>query len=580
MKGMSGIFIAACVVGTSFVLNDDAPESPSILVDQMGYRPGDKKIVFLKERGSNEYNIVDNYSDKVVHKGKIHPIGVADANTGDMLFVIDFSKFKKVGTYRIVLKDSSQHSLPFSIDKDVYDQAALSALKSFYYQRCGSAIDDGSLWEHPICHSRPARYFAEPDEVKNVTGGWHDAGDYNKFVPTTAVSAAFLLSLYELQREKFFDGQMGIPEKHNDVPDILDEARWGLEWLMKMQEADGGVAHKVSIKKWTGEHLPHTENDTQYLFSRSTVATADVAAVTALAARLFHRYDKVFARKLLQSSLKAWEFLEANPSIVPEGGFKNPDGVEGGEYGDSNDNDERLWASVELLKATGNPKFHDYFLQHYQEVGGVNYAVSWQNVQNFAYYSYLTVPVNVNNYQTRSFIISTMSIYCDALLERINSNGYRYVLLPEQQYWGSNSVAMGHAYDLIMGYEATKHQRYLEGALDQLHYMLGRNTFGLSFVTGVGVNAVKHPYHQFSMLSEHDVPVPGMLVAGCNAYSRLNGKTISQFHGRSYEDSEKNYYVNEPAINYTASFMFVASYFSSFRRFDTSEYIYTEEEQP
>lgn len=576
---MSGIIIAVCAVGTSFVLNDDAPESHSILVDQMGFRPGDKKIVLLKERGSEGYTVVDNYTGKIMHKGKIHPIGVSDANTGDMLFVIDLSGFKKEGTYRIVLADSSQFSFPFSIDKEVYDQAARVSLKSFYYQRCGVEIVDGSLWEHPICHPRPARYFSDPAEVKNATGGWHDAGDYNKFVPTTAVSTAFLLSLYELQSEKFFDGQLDIPEKHNGIPDILDEARWGLEWLMKMQEEDGGVAHKVSIKKWTDEHLPHTENDTQYLFARSSVATADVAAVTALGARLFHKYDKEFARKLLQTSLKAWEYLDANPSIVPEGGFKNPEGVEGGEYGDGKDSDERLWASVELLKATGNSKYHDYFLQHYREVGGVNYAVSWQNVQNFAYYSYLTVPVNVNNYQTRSFIISTMTIYCDALLNRINSNGYRYVLLPEQQYWGSNSVAMGHAYDLIMGYETTKHHRYLEGALDQLHYMLGRNTFGLSFVTGVGVNAVKHPYHQFSMLSEHEVPVPGMMVAGCNAFSRLNGKVISKYPGRSYEDNEKNYYVNEPAINYTAPFAFVASYFSSFQKFDTSEYIYTEEER-
>ncbi|MEW5798534.1 MAG: glycoside hydrolase family 9 protein [Bacteroidota bacterium] len=579
MKGMTGIFFAACAIGTSFILQDDVAEHPSILVDQMGYRPGDKKIVFLKERGGSTFNIIDDYSKKIVHKGKVHPIGVGDANTGDMLFMIDFSKFKKEGTYRIILEDFAQHSFPFSVDRDVYDQAALTAMESFYYQRCGIAIDDGSLWEHPVCHSLPARYYSDPAEVKNVTGGWHDAGDYNKFVPTTAVSVAFFLMLYDLQPDKFFDGQLDIPERRNGVPDILDEARWGLEWLMKMQEEDGGVAHKVSIKKWTGEHLPHVEDDTQYIFARSSVATADVAAATALGARLFLRYDKTFARKLLQTSLKAWEYLEANPSIVPDGGFKNPEDVEGGEYGDSKDSDERLWASVELLKATGNAKFHDYFLQQYQGIGGVNYAVSWQNVQNFAYYSYLTVPVNVNNYQARSFIISTMTVYCDALLNRINTSGYRYVLLPEQQYWGSNSVAMGHAYDLIMGYEATKHERYLEGALDQLHYMFGRNTFGLSFVTGVGVNAVQHPYHQFSMLSEHNVPVPGMLVAGCNAYSRLNGKVISQFSGRSYEDNEKNYFVNEPAINYTAPFMFVASYFSSFRKFDTSDNMYSEEQQ-
>lgn len=566
MKTMGAIVVLLCLAGVSILLKTEKKDQSPVLGNQLGYRPNDTKIMFLKERGGTRFTIKDASTNAIVYHGNMQPVGKPDRNTGDVLFVLDFSPFKKTGTYRLAVDDTTVQSYPVRIGVDVYDQAFLAALKSFYYQRCGIAIDDNSPWNHPACHEAPARYFSNPALSKDLSGGWHDAGDYNKFVPTTAVSAAFLLYLYELQPEKFFDGQTGIPERGNKVPDILDEARWGLEWLIKMQEPDGGVAHKVSIKKWTGEHLPHTERDQQYIFSPSSVATADVAAVTALGARVFTKYDKEFSRRLLQVSLKAWDYLQAHPSIVPAGGFKNPAGVEGGEYGDVRDSDERLWAAVELLKATGNEKYHDYFLQNYRQVGGVNYTVSWQNVQNFAYYSYLSVPVDARNYQARSFILSTMTIYCDALIKRIHENGYRYVLLPEQQYWGSNSVAMGHAYDLIMTYEATGHSRYLDGALEQLHYMLGRNTFGLSFVTGVGTNSVQHPYHQFSMLLHHDNPVPGMLVAGCNSNSRLKGKKISQFPGYCYEDNEKNYFVNEPAINYTAPFVFVASYFSELRQ--------------
>jgi len=564
MKSVGQFLFVVCAAATSFIQSDSVPEAISypVLVNQFGYQPEEKKIAFLNGRGAENFYLVNEQTREKVLKGKVKSVGVNDENTGDVLFAIDFTALEKKGRYRIALDDSTLTSLPFNVGADVYESAAIASLESFYFQRCGIEVGKETPWEHPPCHTREATFYDEPTKKKDVTGGWHDAGDYNKFVPTTAVSAAFLLYLYELQPKKFFDSQLRIPERQNGIPDILDEARWGLEWLLKMQEDDGGVAHKVSIRKWTAEHLPHEEEDVQYIFAVSSASTADFAAVTALGARLYGNYDKPFARTLLQASLKAWEFLEIHSSIVPPGGFKNPKGVEGGEYDDARDDDERLWASIELFRATGSEKYHDYALSHYKDVGGVNYAVGWKNVQNFAYYSYLDLPAGAQNFKMRSFIISTITTYCDDLLARIRKSGYRYVLLPEQQYWGSNSVAMGNAYDLIMAYEIIKNRAYVEGALDQLHYMLGRNTFGISFLTGVGVYAVRKPYHQFSMMLKKGMPVPGMLVAGCNSFSRLRGKRISQFAGKSYEDNEKNYFVNEPAINYTAPFCFVASYFS------------------
>jgi endoglucanase len=538
-------------------------QGEKIVVDQEGYRPNDSKLAFIKGIPGEKFEVVDNARRKVVFSGKFDNAGIHDQATDDVTYTIDFTRLKNPGRYFLRIPSTSTISREFTVAPDVYDSAALTSIQSFYYQRCGTEIQNGTQWHHEKCHENDAAVNDAPSRSIDVAGGWHDAGDYGKFVPTGAVSTAFLLYLYELQPWKFYDGQLRIPEAHNGIPDILDEARWELQWLLKMQRDDGGVYHKISIKKWTGEYLPQTDRDRRFLFTVSSTSTGDFAAVTALASRIFEKWDRPFARQLLRSSERAWRFLELNPMSVPPGGFHNPADVEGGEYGDDQDTDERLWSSVELFRTTHNKLYNQYFLSHYALLQGPNYAVSWQLVKNFAYYSYLSLPSRSINSRARLYIESILSYYGNYLLERIKENGYRQVLSKGQYYWGSNSVMLGYAYDLIWAYEITRSTKYLEGALDQLHYILGRNPFDKSFVTGVGDNPVHHPYHQFSMLLNSGAPVPGMVVGGPNNSSRLKGKIISDYPGKCYEDNEKNFFVNEVAINYTAPFVFISGYFSA-----------------
>lgn len=531
----------------------------AVLVNQLGYRPDDPKIAFLRDAGGAEFLVVEVRTNKSVFKGAIQPITKRDAHTGDALRVLNFTRLRKPGTYQLWIPGANTFSPEFRIAGDVYRPVVDRTIESFFFQRCGTVIGSRTVWNHTACHLEDSYFFDNPGLWRDVRGGWHDAGDYGKFIVTGALSAAFLLYAYEYAPSQFDDGQLAIPENKNGVPDILDEVRWELEWMLRMQTPDGGVFHKTSTKKWTGEYLPHLDTDRRFIFGVSSTATAAVAAVNALAARVFDRWDKNFARMLLKSSLSAWAYLREHKQIVPAGGFKNPPGVEGGEYEDKTDTDERLWAAVELYRLTGHEDIHDYIRYNHRSLGGFNHAIGWQNVQNFAYASYLRMGSEHQDPGVTGYLASTLAASCDALVKRIEDNAYRTVLRDDEYYWGSNSVALGYAFSLLLGYEIKNQPKYLEAALDQIHFMLGRNTFGQTFVTGIGTQPVRHPYHQFSMMLGAGEPVPGLVVGGPNKNSRLKGKTISHLPGKCYEDVEKNYFVNEVAINYTAPLTYVAA---------------------
>ncbi|PYM53237.1 MAG: hypothetical protein DMD79_26780, partial [Candidatus Rokuibacteriota bacterium] len=136
------------------------------------------------------------------------------------------------------------------------------------------------------------------------------------------------------------------------MPALLDEMRWELDWLLKMQRDDGAVHHKVAPARWTGDRAPQDDHEPRYLHAVSSAATADMAAATAEAARLFESTDPAYARRLLGAAEAAWRWLEQHPAIVPPGGFKNPPGHEdgGGAYDDEDDRDERFWAATELWR--------------------------------------------------------------------------------------------------------------------------------------------------------------------------------------------------------------------------------------
>lgn len=545
-------------------------EKPFIAVNLQGYHPDHEKQALLVNAEPDSFEVVRHADDQIVLQSPPSGSRGPDLASGDSVTVLDFSALRSTDTY--YLRSSNQpeiRSQPFRIDEEVYDEVTRTVLQSFYYHRCGSDVER-SEWGYSSCHLDDAPYYSDPERRKDVQGGWHDAGDYNKFVTNTSLSAALLLYLFELEPSAFPDGQLEIPESGNGIPDLLDEVSWSLQWLLRMQRPDGSVYHKVSQKRWTGEYLPDRDPETRYIFEPSSSATATFAAVTSLASRLIREYDSRFADQLQQAALDAGDFLERHPDLLPEGGFRNPSDVHGGAYHDPDDSDERMWAAAELYRLTGDRKLLTTFMERYQRIRDDGIPVlSWRDYQVLAYSSMLqlrsdTMEVNVGeiNPGLHEQLAGQLIRRADNLLEVHQQNNYLNLNQPSEYYWGSNSVGLGWAFHLIQAWRLTGNHDYRDAALDQLHFILGRNPMNLSQVTGVGSRSVKHPYHQLSEMGGFDKPVPGMLVGGPNDHVLLGDRQLSEWPSKSYENRFNNFYVNEPAINFTAVLAYVSGFFS------------------
>ena len=549
----------------TFVLISTGCESQPanfIAVNLVGYEPDELKQAFAVNADADSFEVISIGNEEVIFAGSPLHTKSPDSATGDALTVLDFTPVHESGRYYIRLKNNPKiRSQVFRVSNNIYEEVTASVFQSYYYHRCGTSVDNGEEWKYQACHLVDAPFYDDPDRHKDVTGGWHDAGDYNKFSVNTALSAGLLLYTYEINPDAFSDGQLNIPESGNGIPDVLDEVKWALDWLLKMQREDGAIYHKVSQKKWTGEFMPDEDPNVRYIFEVSSSSTAAFAATAALGARLFEEHDAEYAQKLSAVALKAWVYLEQHPEMVPENGFQNPPDVRGGEYRDEDDSDERLWAAAELYRLTTDPKFARYFDELYREMQIYSIEpISWKNFHSLALNSFMNTHGLKGYEDIKADIRGKLIRHAEGIMRTHEQNNYENLNSLSEYYWGSNSVGLAYAHDLIQAYELSSEKKYLEAAREQMHYVLGRNPFNMSQVTNVGSRSSQRPYHQFSELDGVDEPVPGMLVGGPNYYLHLNDVEISPFPGKNYEDRFKNYLVNETAINYTAILAYVSGY--------------------
>ena len=475
----------------------------NISINQTGYRPCDiKKAVMLLDASFEVMRVSD---EKILYKGTAGE-AVHDAASGDTVRIANFSSFTEKGEY--VLCAGGEKSYPFIIGDNPYSDLRTALLKMFDYQKCDADIDCG-IWSHPACHTSLATVYGT-DKKLDVCGGWHDAGDYGRYIVPAAKSVADLLLAHELSP--------------NPDLQLLDTVWFEIEWMLKMQDAKtGGVYHKVTCRQFDAlDEMPQDEHDELILSPISPTATADFCASMALASRFYPDKKEV----LLAAAKHAWNWCAANPDAP---NFKNPPDIRTGEYGDRSDKDERFWAACELFAATGEEIYHDavkVFISFEPEFmtfpNGYSFQLphagfGWGFVNGYGLVSYL---FHAGEKTDKALLAAMKDKFLSACSDIMNSykNDSYGVSLGERYMWGSMGVIGNNAMTLLLGSriinDVSISASYIEAALEHFHYILGRNPLSQSYVTGFGSNAVKNPHHRPSVAAGS--AVPGMVAGGPN----------------------------------------------------------------
>ncbi len=518
---------------------------PDININQVAYLPNAKKIAVLRGLAMGDTFYVHAEDGTIVYEGEVLGNGYYEA-TGERNAKADFSDLTEEGTY--YLTSGSISSYPFEIKKDGYQELLMASVKMLYLQRCGQELleSDAGLFSHAACHTSNALIYGTND-TKDVSGGWHDAGDYGRYVSPGAITVQDLFLAYESHSDIFNSeggDSYGIPESGNGVPDILDEAMYELEWMLKMQdEVSGGVYHKVTCKSFPGFIMPEYETEQLILSPISTTATGAFAAVMAKSAGIYAEIDQEFSIKCLQAATKAWEYLENNPNT---GGFHNPADIVTGEYGDAEDSDERFWAAAELLAQTGDETYKSYIENLALE--SIPQGFGWDNVGTYGSIACLGLKEGSLKEDVMKAIRQIVIQEADTYLEASNTDGYG-ISLGTDYVWGSNMVVLNRARLMMYANQVEPKEAYVNAAYAHLDYILGNNPMSICYVTGFGSVSAQNPHHRPSVYLK--TAMPGMVIGGPD--SALQDPCAEQLlkglaPAKCYVDNDQSYSTNEITI--------------------------------
>lgn len=575
-----------------------------IAVNQIAYGVNDKKIAILKGDFEGICYLCDANTNKAVFEAKL---SLNKFDSTNLVYVkhFDFSEFKQTGKYYIATEKGV--SYPFEISDKPYEEVTKAMIKALYFQRCGMALEEkyAGEYKHGECHNFPAFDVTDPTRVfEDVSGGWHDAGDYGKYITPANQTVFNMMYAYELF-EKGVDFDLNIPESENEVPDILNEAKYELDWMLKMQDDNGGVHHKVSTSVFAGNVMPdddklendfnfnekseeylkkHPEIDEEFLKTHqvmsqiSLTATGGFAAAMAIAARVYKKFYPDFADKCLEAAKRAFDFAYENKDGGKKWEFNNIYPVGTGVYGDSCWYDEIYWGAAELFRTTGDKIYEQKFAELFKEKfsktlfgayhQGGHGSFAYCLCENADKQLKAKVLNEIIKGAENALTIYNRNAYLNCLHDGVNSNENDY-------YWGSNAGLTNKLANMISAAYLTKSDRYDNAIRDSISYIFGRNYISQCYVTGFGTKSTKNPHHRPSMFDGVDEPIPGLVAGGPNdrKWERPRKQDgVKQTEGIDWEnmppagcyiDWEWNWTTNEVTIYWNSSCFYVTAYLNS-----------------
>jgi endoglucanase len=557
--------------------------SPFIVVDQFGYLPNAQKIAVVRDPmqgfdaddsytpGDTFELVKDDVTDTVVFSGPITEWNGGNADTysnedernhasGDRAWWFDFSSVTADGDYYVRDPATGEISPTFTIDDDVYVEVLRQAMRIFFYQRAGHdkhAPYAEAAWADDASHLQDEEALlysgtgegSTPGTEKDLSGGWYDAGDYNKYTNWTADYVIGLLHAY-LENPAAWGDDFNIPESGNGTPDIIDEVKWGIDSLIRLQTATGNGS-VLSIVDLDHDSPPSDANGVSRYGPANTSATLTTAAAFALGATVFAGLDvnttgtdDDYATQLQTKAIAAWDWAVANPAVF----FQNNNGTNNLGAGQQDVNAaglviKKLEASVYLFELTGDTDYRDYFDANYTQTD-ITDASPFANefseymIHFLLYYANLPAATNSVETDIETKFVSAMNGGTVWGAINTETNPYRAPLLAYT--WGSAGVKAGKGnmfyeeilYDLLHSGKTANDVKNV--AARYIHYLHGVNPLGKVYLSNMGAygaeNSVDQFYHTWfshgstlwdSVSGSTHGPAPGFLVGGPNpSYDR------------------------------------------------------------
>lgn len=566
-----------------------------IVVDQFGYLPQSDKVAVISDPVQG-YNAGESYTPggelqvrlrrdgKIVHRGvpRQWRSGAVHEDTGDRGWWFDFSTVRSPGEYYIYDPLTQLRSPLFKVGPDVYNAVLRAAVRTYFYQRLSFEIKAPyaeSPWFLPALHNddKTARFVNAKQDAKtarDLSGGWMDAGDTNKYPPFNADALSSLLYAYT-ENPTLFTDSFGIPESGNGLPDLLDELKYQYDWLVKMQDTDGGVFIKV------GNLRDRKGDNGRYYGPKDSGASITFALNCAHAARVFGKFApwKSFSQDLQSRAERAWTYYKMHPRTTD----LDTGEISAGSANRGLEDQDRLeaMAGVHLFALTGKPVYHDAV----KAKAGSTQFLGWGFWSPYsggiseALVDYISLPgadAALIERVRRGLQNSAAQV---AFAPPVEEDLYRAWMNKDAYHWGSNNVRASFGFGALLvadhgGIAPVDQVRMRQRAEDLLHSIHGVNPLSVVYLTNterlgaaLSIKRIWHERFNFDTPFAQNPP-PGYLPGGPNQqFGGTNGDRPgdvswikTQPRGKAYADfnetwPKNSWEITENAIYYQAAYV-------------------------